>query len=140
MKTNNNIYESSIIEKCKMAVLGCRRNPQAHEVEECIKCEFKNGMCDVYRVAEKIYEQNYRKVPKDSVVISSEEYEKLLSRPLETMGDLVISKIKEEKCRYFKEIDYGYRRSTQCYAQKCAPEVNCNGCKINCEKYPKIGE
>ena len=48
-------------------------------------------------------------------------------------------KNKKEKCEYFKEIDYGYRQSKQCYAQKYAPEVNCNGCKRNCEKYPKIG-
>lgn len=41
-----------------MAVLGCRRNPQAHTTEECMKCEFKKGMCDVYRVAEKILENN----------------------------------------------------------------------------------
>ena len=80
-----------------------------------------------------------KELSEDSVVLTREEYNELLARPLETMGDLVISKIKEEKCKYFKEIDYGYRKSKQCYAQKCAPEVNCNGCKRNCEKYPKIG-
>ena len=42
------------------------------------------------------------------------------------------------KCEYFREIDYGYRHSKQCYAQKCAPEVNCNGRISDCSKYPKI--
>ena len=30
----------------ELAVLGCVRNPQAHSKEECIKCEFKNNMCN----------------------------------------------------------------------------------------------
>ncbi len=42
------------------------------------------------------------------------------------------------KCEYFREIDYGYRHSKQCYAQKFAPEVNCNGRISDCSKYPKI--
>ena len=46
----------------------------------------------------------------------------------------------KEKCKYFKEIDYGYRQSKQCYAQKCAPEVYCNGNVDDCSKYPKITE
>lgn len=41
-------------------------------------------------------------------------------------------------CKYFREIDYGYRHSKQCYAQKCAPEVTCNGFISDCSKYPKI--
>ena len=40
----------------ELAVLGCTRNPQAHTVEECIKCEFKNGMCNQYAHAKKILE------------------------------------------------------------------------------------
>lgn len=27
----------------EMAVIGCVRNPQAHTVEECAKCDFKQG-------------------------------------------------------------------------------------------------
>lgn len=46
----------------------------------------------------------------------------------------------DDKCKYFKEIDYGYRTSKQCYAQKCAPECTCQGYKSRCEKYPKIKE
>ena len=37
------------------------------------------------------------------------------------------------KCKYFREVDYGYRKSKQCYAQKSAPEVYCNGCISDCE-------
>ena len=63
--------KKQIEEICKMAVMGCRRNPQAHTVEECIECDFKHGMCDVYRVAKKISE--------NFVVLTKEEYEKLKS-------------------------------------------------------------
>lgn len=42
------------------------------------------------------------------------------------------------KCEYFREIDYGYRHSKQCYAQKCAPEVNCNGLKSLCTEFSEI--
>jgi hypothetical protein len=84
-------YKKQIEEICKMAVLVCRRNPQAHEVEDCIKCEFKNGMCDVYRVAEKIYEQNYRKLQEDSVVLTREEQERIL-----TATEKRIEQLKEE--------------------------------------------
>jgi hypothetical protein len=46
---------------CEMAVMGCRKNPQAHTTEECIECGFKNGMCDIYRLAEMLYTSGYRK-------------------------------------------------------------------------------
>lgn len=67
--------EKQVEEICKMAVMGCRKNPQAYTVEECVNCDFKKGMCDVYRVAEKIYEQGYRKLPEDSVVLSRDAYQ-----------------------------------------------------------------
>ena len=46
----------------EMAVLGCVRNPQAHTAEECAKCDFKQGQCNAYRHAEKLYDAGYRKV------------------------------------------------------------------------------
>lgn len=46
----------------EMAVIGCVRNPQAHTVEECSKCDFKQGQCNAYRHAEKLYNAGYRKV------------------------------------------------------------------------------
>ena len=46
----------------KMAVIGCVRNPQAHTAEECAKCDFKQGQCNAYRHAEKLYDAGYRKV------------------------------------------------------------------------------
>ena len=45
-----------------MAVIGCVRNPQAHTAEECAKCDFKQGQCNAYRHAEKLYDAGYRKV------------------------------------------------------------------------------
>ena len=46
----------------EMAVIGCVRNPQAHTAEECAKCDFKQGKCNAYRHAEKLYNAGYRKV------------------------------------------------------------------------------
>ena len=62
-----------------MAVIGCVRNPQAHTAEECAKCDFKNGQCNAYRHAEALYNAGYRKIPKDSVVLSREEQERILT-------------------------------------------------------------
>ncbi len=45
----------------EMAVIGCVRNPQAHTVEECSKCGFKQGQCNAYRHAEALYEAGYRR-------------------------------------------------------------------------------
>lgn len=45
----------------EMAVIGCVRNPQAHTAEECAKCDFKQGQCNAYRHAEKLYNAGYRK-------------------------------------------------------------------------------
>ena len=46
----------------EMAVIGCVRNPQAHTAEECAKCDFKQGQCNAYRHAEKLYNVGYRKI------------------------------------------------------------------------------
>lgn len=46
----------------EMAVIGCVRNPQAHTAEECAKCDFKQGKCNAYRHAEKLYSAGYRKI------------------------------------------------------------------------------
>lgn len=45
----------------EMAVIGCVRNPQAHTVEECSKCDFKQGQCNAYRHAEALYNAGYRR-------------------------------------------------------------------------------
>ena len=45
----------------EMAVKRCTRNPKAHTTEECFNCEFKNDMCDSYRLAETLYEEGYEK-------------------------------------------------------------------------------
>ena len=63
----------------EMAVIGCVRNPQAHTAEECAKCDFKQGQCNAYRHAEALYNAGYRKVGKDSVVLTRADYEMLTS-------------------------------------------------------------
>ena len=63
----------------EMAVIGCARTPHAHTTEECPKCGFKNGRCNAYRHAEALYNAGYRKIPKDSVVLSREEQERILT-------------------------------------------------------------
>lgn len=72
------------------------------------------------------------------------EFDELIPSIMSDKIDSIIEKygvdLGEKKCKYFKTVDYGYRVSTQCYAQKCAPEVYCNGDIANCEKHPKIGE
>ena len=45
----------------EMAVKRCTRNPKAHTTEECFNCEFKNGMCDSYKLAKILYEEGYEK-------------------------------------------------------------------------------
>ena len=77
----------------EMAVIGCVRNPQAHTAEECAKCDFKQGQCNAYRHAEKLYNAGYRKVDKDSVVLSREEYEMLKSLYDTQKGAIMTSSI-----------------------------------------------
>lgn len=43
----------------EMAVKCCTRNPKAHTAEECFNCEFKNGMCDSYKLAKILREEGY---------------------------------------------------------------------------------
>lgn len=43
----------------EMAVKCCTRNPKAHTAEECFNCEFKNGMCDSYKLAKILHEEGY---------------------------------------------------------------------------------
>lgn len=57
----------------EMAVIGCVRNPQAHTTEECLRCDFKQGQCNAYRHAEKLYNAGYRKLPEGAVVLTKEE-------------------------------------------------------------------
>lgn len=45
----------------EMAVKRCTRNPRVHTAEECFNCEFKNDMCDSYRLAKTLYEEGYEK-------------------------------------------------------------------------------
>ena len=77
----------------EMAVIGCVRNPQAHTAEECAKCDFKQGQCNAYRHAEKLYDAGYRKVDKDSVVLTRVDYEMLKSLYDTQKGAIMTSSI-----------------------------------------------
>lgn len=79
----------------EMAVIGCVRNPKAHIVEECMKCEFKDCSCNSYRHAERLYAVGYRK-PSDTV---REFAEKLKNR----LSQFVCS---EAYCPYYLECSY----------------------------------
>ena len=61
----------------EMAVIGCVRNPKAHIVEECMKCEFKDGSCNAYRHAEYLYSAGYRKQSDTAREILQYLYEKM---------------------------------------------------------------
>ena len=77
----------------EMAVIGCVRNPQAHTAEECAKCDFKQGKCNAYRHAEKLYDAGYRKFDKDSVVLTRVDYEMLKSLYDTQKGAIMTSSI-----------------------------------------------
>ena len=77
----------------EMAVIGCVRNPQAHTAEECANCDFKQGQCNAYRHAEKLYNAGYRKVDKDSVVLTRVDYEMLKSLYDTQKGAIMTSSI-----------------------------------------------
>lgn len=66
------------IEIAEMAVVGCHKNPQAYTAEECMKCEFKNGMCDAYKHAEKLYEMKYRKIDIGEYRLTNERIAKII--------------------------------------------------------------
>ena len=75
-------------------------------IRTCDNCEYYNddSKCISFGQAIALYNAGYRKIPEGSVVLSREEYERLLTRPLNAMGDLVIGKIKnKKKCGYDKD-------------------------------------
>lgn len=45
----------------KLAVMGCVRNPKANTNKECEVCDFKEGMCNAYRHATKLYDYILRR-------------------------------------------------------------------------------
>ena len=51
--------DDSIRDIAEISILGCTKNSQAYKVEECINCPFKDGMCDAYKHAKKIYQKYF---------------------------------------------------------------------------------
>ena len=64
-------------EIAELAVLGCKRNPQAHTTQECMNCEFHPHSCNQWEHAEKAINAGYQKTQEDSIVLSKEEYDGL---------------------------------------------------------------
>ena len=83
----------------EMAVIGCVRNPQAHTAEECAKCDFKQGQCNAYRHAEKLYNAGYRKIKEKDETL--EEQIKHLNTIVERLDELLGKGIND----YIKGID-----------------------------------
>ena len=76
----------------EMAVKCCTRNPQAHTAEECLQCEFKNGMCDIYKLAKTLYKEDYRKASEVAREIFAEIETSLKFRFIEGETHLTIRK------------------------------------------------
>ena len=51
--------DNYIEDVAELPVMGCYRNPQAYTTDECMSCEFKDGMYDAYKHATKIYKQYF---------------------------------------------------------------------------------
>ena len=83
----------------EMAVIGCVRNPQAHTAEECAKCDFKQGQCNAYRHAEKLYNAGYRKIKEKDETL--EKQIKHLNTIVERLDELLGKGIND----YIKGID-----------------------------------
>ena len=77
----------------EMAVLGCVRNPQAHTAEECANCDFKQGQCNAYRHAEKLYNAGYRKIKEKDETL--EKQIKHLNTIVENLDELLGKGINE---------------------------------------------
>ena len=73
--------EKELNEIAELAVLGCKRNPQAHTTQECMNCEFHPHSCNQWQHAEKAINAGYQKIQEDSIVLSKEEYDDLKRRP-----------------------------------------------------------
>ena len=71
----------------EMAVIGCVRNPQAHTAEECANCDFKQGQCNAYRHAEKLYNAGYRKIREKDETL--EKQIKYLNTIVERLDELL---------------------------------------------------
>lgn len=52
----------------EMAVIGCVLADFARTAKECSKCDFKQGICNAYRHAERLYNAGYRKIDCDDYV------------------------------------------------------------------------
>ena len=126
----------------EMAVIGCVRNPQAHTAEECAKCDFKQGQCNAYRHAEKLYNAGYRKIKEKDETL--EKQIKHLNTIVENLDELLGKGINE----YIMGIDgveglkdMWERSAVREFAEKVKEYINDNAdfvYKSECGEYAEI--
>ena len=126
----------------EMAVLGCVRNPQAHTAEECANCDFKQGQCNAYRHAEKLYNAGYRKIKEKDETL--EKQIKHLNTIVERLDELLGKGIN----KYIMGIDgveglkdMWERSAVMAFAGKVKEYINDNAdfvYKSECGEYAEI--
>ena len=126
----------------EMAVIGCVRNPQAHTAEECANCDFKQGQCNAYRHAEKLYNAGYRKIKEKDETL--EEQIKHLNTIVERLDELLGKGIND----YIMGIDgveglkdMWERSAVMAFAGKVKEYINYNAdfvYKSECGEYAEI--
>ena len=126
----------------EMAVLGCVRNPQAHTAEECANCDFKQGQCNAYRHAEKLYNAGYRKIKEKDETL--EKQIKHLNTIVERLDELLGKGIND----YIMGIDgveglkdMWERSAVMEFAEKVKEYINDNAdfvYKSECGEYAEI--
>ena len=126
----------------EMAVIGCVRNPQAHTAEECANCDFKQGQCNAYRHAEKLYNAGYRKIKEKDETL--EKQIKHLNTIVERLDELLGKGIND----YIMGIDgveglkdMWERSAVMAFAGKVKEYINDNAdfvYKSECGEYAEI--
>ena len=112
-------------------------NLNFYSSEECGKCrKYQYDECDdkcfARKMAEELINKFQLKLHENLVVITKKEYDKLLARPLDVMGELVSSKIKlGDDCKYYDKLN------RRCNGAKFAPGCYCDGKESKCSEYPE---
>ena len=75
-------------------------------IEEMARDIIRSASLDVYGRAEYYYEQGYRKIPKDSVVLSRGELEKMVNAKMKCINDMAIIARKETAEIFHKLFSY----------------------------------
>lgn len=93
----------------------------------CKDCKF-NGNCLAYNSAEALYNANYRRVPKNAVVLTQEEYEELknesaaIAKDYQEMGQFY-----DEKCEELEKLIQEKHKWTEQALKETAKEIYITG-------------